>query len=107
MFYFINVLFSPDVGGAVVNKPNPFLNTIPLVLVFLVFYFLAIRPQQKQQKEKLEIIKNLKIGDKIYTNSGIICFIQEIEIDKDVVKVKIDDNTAMLIYKNSIAGLIS
>ncbi len=107
MFDFINVLFSPDVGGTVVNKPNPLLNIIPLVLVFLVFYFLAIRPQQKQQKEKLEIIKNLKIGDKIYTNSGIICFIQEIEIDKDVVKVKIDDNTAMLIYKNSIAGLIS
>lgn len=107
MFSSVNVLFSNDVVGSAIERPSPLFNVLPLLVIFGVFYVLIIRPQQKQQKQKLEVIKNLKIGDKIYTNSGIICFIEEIEQDKDVVKVKINDNSTMLIYKNSIAGLIS
>jgi preprotein translocase subunit YajC len=53
------------------TTPNPLLNMIPVAAIFVIFYFLLIRPQQKQQKEHESLLKNLKIGDKILTTGGL------------------------------------
>ena len=45
---------------------------LPLILIFVVFYFLLIRPQQRKVKQHKEMLSNLKIGDKIVTSGGII-----------------------------------
>jgi preprotein translocase subunit YajC len=51
--------------------PNPLMNLAPIVAIFIIFYFLLIRPQQKQQKEHEQMLKNLKVGDKILTTGGL------------------------------------
>jgi preprotein translocase subunit YajC len=51
--------------------PNPLMNLVPIVAIFAIFYFLLIRPQQKQQSEHDAMLKNLKTGDKILTSGGL------------------------------------
>jgi preprotein translocase subunit YajC len=56
---------------------------VPLILIFVVFYFLIVRPQSKKIKEHQALIKNLKSGDKVVTNSGIIGVITAVHDDKN------------------------
>jgi preprotein translocase subunit YajC len=51
--------------------PNPLMNLVPIVAIFGIFYFLVIRPQQKQQQDHEAMLKNLKSGDKILTSGGL------------------------------------
>jgi len=55
-------------GGA---QGNPLGAFVPLILMFAIFYFLLIRPQQKKAKQHKEMINNLKIGDRVVTNGGL------------------------------------
>ncbi len=63
---------------------------VPLILLFVVFYFLLIRPQQKQQKLRKEMLSSLKKGDRIVTIGGIHGIIKE--IDEAVMAVRVADN---------------
>ena len=51
--------------------PNPIMNLVPIIAIFAIFYFLLIRPQQKQQKAHEAMLKNLKVGDKVLTTGGL------------------------------------
>lgn len=62
---------------------------LPLVALFAIFYFLIIRPQQKQQKAHKKMIDELTKGDKIITNGGLICEVVKPELD--FIKVKLND----------------
>jgi len=77
------------------------LNFIPLIFIFIVFYFLIIRPQQKKQKEHQGMVTGLKKNDEIVTTGGLIGTIINVK-DKTFV-VRIDENTKVEIEKNSIA----
>ena len=61
---------------------------IPLILIFVIFYFFLIRPQQKKVKEHKAMVEGLKRGDKIITSGGIIGTIERV-IDNDKVEVEI------------------
>ncbi len=63
---------------------------VPLILLFVVFYFLLIRPQQKQQKARKEMIGSLKKGDRVVTIGGIYGIIKE--IDEAVISLRVADN---------------
>ncbi len=63
---------------------------IPLVLLFVVFYFLLIRPQQKQQKTRKEMLSNLEKGDRVVTIGGIYGLIKE--IDDNAISLKVTEN---------------
>jgi preprotein translocase subunit YajC len=76
---------------------------LPLVLMFVIFYFLLIRPQQKKQKEMKEMLKNLKRGDKIVTGGGIFGRIDSITDDK--VNVEIAPGVVITVMRNYVAGL--
>ncbi|KHG34518.1 MAG: preprotein translocase subunit YajC [Epsilonproteobacteria bacterium] len=62
---------------------------LPLVVLFAIFYFLVIRPQQKQVKKHKEMLDALKKGDKIITNGGLIC--EVVKPEEDSIKVKLND----------------
>ncbi len=62
---------------------------LPLVVLFAIFYFLVIRPQQKQVKKHKEMLDTLKKGDKVVTNGGLIC--EVVKPDEDSIKVKLND----------------
>ncbi len=77
---------------------------LPLIVLFGIFYFLVIRPQQKQAKAHKEMLEALKKGDKIITNGGLIC--EVIKPEKDFIKVKLNDENFVKISREYIAKKI-
>jgi len=75
---------------------------LPLIVLFAIFYFLIIRPQQKQQKEHAAMLESLAKGDKIVTNGGLIVEITKVE--EGFFTVKSIDDTTLRIAKNFIAS---
>ena len=73
---------------------------IPLILIFVVFYFFLIRPQQKKVKEHKLMVENLKRGDKVVTSGGIVGTIERI-IDNDKVEVEISENVKVEVIKST------
>ena len=84
-----------------------FAQFIPLILIFVIFYFFLIRPQQKKVKEHKLMVENLKRGDKVITSGGIVGTIERV-IDNDKVEVLISDNVNVEIVRaTGIQGLIN
>ena len=80
---------------------------IPLILIFVIFYFFLIRPQQKKVKDHKLMVDNLKRGDKVITSGGIVGTIERI-IDAEKVEVIISDNVKVEIVKaTGIQGLVN
>lgn len=75
----------------------------PLVLIFGIFWFLVIRPMRKQQKQRQEIVDNLKRGDRVVTNGGLYGEVAALE--PSVVHLKVSDNTKIKVARSAIAGL--
>jgi len=97
-----NVLFAEGAPTAVPGTPGregitPF---IPLILIFGVFYFLILRPQQKRQKDQQRFIAELKRGDMVVTQSGIIGTIKTVG-DK-FVTLEIDQGVSLKILRSQI-----
>lgn len=85
-------------------QPNPVLSFLPLILMFVIFYFLLIRPQQKRQKELQKMIQNLRKGDRVITTGGIIGEVTGIHNDYVVLKVG-NDGAKIEVLKSAITGL--
>ena len=80
---------------------------IPLILIFVIFYFFLIRPQQKKVKEHKKMVESLKRGDKIITSGGIVGTIDRV-IDSDKVEVIIAENVKVEIVRSTgIQALLS
>jgi preprotein translocase subunit YajC len=80
-----------------------YMQLLPFAFIFVIFYFLLIRPQQKRQKEHQQLLSNLKTGDKVITTSGIHGLIANV---KDTTfLVKIADNVKIEVDKNAIASV--
>jgi preprotein translocase subunit YajC len=88
-------------GGGGGSSPLAFL---PFVLIFVVFYFLILRPQQKQGKLKKQMLKELKRGDDIITSGGIYGKILNISED-DVITLEVVKGMSIRISRSAIAGL--
>ena len=71
---------------------------IPLILIFVIFYFFLIRPQQKKAKDHKIMVENLKRGDKVITSGGIVGKVDRI-IDNEKVEVEIADNVKVEVVK--------
>jgi preprotein translocase subunit YajC len=76
----------------------------PLVVIFIAFYFLLIRPQQKKQKAHNEMVSALQVGDEIMTAGGILGRITGVSDHYAVVQIS--DNTEIKIQKNSVAQVV-
>ena len=80
---------------------------IPLVLIFVIFYFFLIRPQQKKVKDHKAMVEALKRGDKVITSGGIVGTVERI-IDSEKVEVLISDNVNVEVVRaTGIQGLVS
>ena len=80
---------------------------IPLILIFVIFYFFLIRPQQKKVKEHKAMVESLKKGDKVVTTGGITGTITRV-VDNDKVEVEISDNVIVTIVRGtSIQSLMN
>lgn len=83
------------------QQVNPLLNFLPIIGIFVVFYFFFIRPQQKKAKEQNSFIANINKGDDVVTASGIIGKINKIE--GEIVTLQIDQKTFIRVTKSSIS----
>ena len=80
---------------------------IPLILIFVIFYFFLIRPQQKKVKDHKIMVEALKRGDKVITSGGIVGTVERI-IDNEKVEVQISENVNVEVVRTTgIQGLIN
>ena len=80
---------------------NPMVNLMPLILIFVVFYFLLIRPQKQKEKEHQKLLNHLNKNDEVVTSAGIHATVVNVK-DKTVI-LRIDENVKIEIEKNCIA----
>ena len=79
---------------------------IPLILIFVIFYFFLIRPQQKKAKEHKLMVENLKRGDQVVTSGGILGTIERV-MENDRAEIIIGDDTKVEIIRSTgVQGLI-
>jgi preprotein translocase, YajC subunit len=78
---------------------------IPLILIFVIFYFFLIRPQQKRVKDHKAMVASLKRGDEVITSGGIIGTIDRV-MEDDRIEVTIGDNTKVQIIRSTITSLL-
>ncbi len=96
------LLFAQAAPGA--PAPNPLLQFMPLVFIFVIFYFLLIRPQQKKQKEHQKLITSLQSGDRVVTNAGIHGTITNVK-DRTVI-VRVADNVKIEFDRGSVVTVL-
>ena len=92
-------------GQGPAGGSNPLVSFMPLILMFGIFYFLLIRPQQKNRQQLQKLVENLKKGDRVVTSGGVIGTITSIQNDYIVIKTSGNDNAKMEILKSAVTGL--
>lgn len=101
MSFFINDAWAagaPQAGG------DPLLSFLPLVLIFVVFYFLLIRPQTKRAKEHRAMVAALSKGDEVVTNGGLAG--QVAEVGENFVLVEVAGNVQVRVQKQAVATVL-
>ena len=81
-----------------------FAQFVPLILIFVIFYFFLIRPQQKKVKEHKFMVTSLKRGDQVITSGGIVGKIEKV-LDDDKVDLSISENVTIQVIKSTIQSL--
>ncbi len=89
----------PPQDGA--QAPNPLVMLLPWIAIFALFYFMFIRPQRKQQKERENMIKALQPGDKVVTISGVFATVAKVN-DDNTVMLKIAENTTVKAARSAV-----
>lgn len=92
-------------------EPDPvqsgFSSLVPFVLIFVVMYFLLIRPQEKKRRELEKLVASIKKGDKVITNSGIFGTITKLNDSEGTVMIEIATNVEIEILKSAISDIPS
>jgi preprotein translocase subunit YajC len=78
---------------------------IPLILIFIIFYFFLIRPQQKRVKDHKTMVESLKRGDEVITSGGIIGIVERV-MEDDRIEVLIGESTKVQIIRSTITSLL-
>ena len=110
-FGLISPAYAQDAGGMLATATQ----FVPLVLIFAVFYFLLIRPQQQKQKEMRTMLSQLKRGDRVVTGGGILATVQRVPMvqDKDgkqvassEIEVELGPNRRVTVLRETITSVI-
>ena len=98
----ISPAYAQDVSG-MLGSAGQFL---PLVLIFGVFYFLLIRPQQTRQKEVRTSLAALRRGDRVVTGGGILATVQRVKEGSDEIEVEIAANVRVTVMRDTITTVV-
>ena len=100
MEFFISSAFAQSGGEA----GGGLLGLLPLVLIFVLFYFLLIRPQQKRTKKHKEMVESLQIGDEVVTNGGTLGVIAN--LDANFIGLEVADRVCIQVQRHAVAQLM-
>ena len=89
-------------GANAAQQPNAFMSLAPFAIIFVIFYFLMLKPQQKKLKEEQAMIAALGKGDEVYTKSGVLGTI--VGITDKIVTLEVNDGVKFKILKSHIGG---
>jgi len=92
----------PQPGGG--GQGSQIWSFLPIIFIFVIFYFLLIRPQQRRAKEHRALLGNVKVGDQILTSGGIYGKITGIK--DDIITVEISDKVRVKVNRGNIAGVV-
>jgi preprotein translocase subunit YajC len=98
---FISTAFAQAAQPA---APNPFLQLAPLIFIFVIFYFLLIRPQQQARKKHMEMVAAVKRGDTVVTAGGIIGKVTKV-LEGDEIMVELADNVSVKVLKSTLSDV--
>ncbi len=100
----IDVAYAQGAGGAAPSGPLSIVSNplVMIVLMFVIFYFPLIRPQQKRAKEHRAMLDNLKKGDKIITNGGVVGEI--VSISDQIMVLEVADKVRIKVGRGYVAG---
>lgn len=79
---------------------------LPIVLIFIVFYFILIRPQQTQQKQLKASLATLKRGDRVLTSGGIVGVVQKVREGSNEIEVEIAPNVRVTVLRDTISSVL-
>ena len=96
---------SPAFAQTAAGTGFDFISLVPLILIFVVFYFLLIRPQQKKMKAHKQMIENLRRGDRVITGGGIIGSVTRVTSAEEIT-VEIAEGVRVRISRSTISALI-
>ena len=99
---FISPAYAQDAAGAGAMV----MQLAPLILIFVVFYFLLIRPQQKKMKEHRGMLSELKRGDRVITAGGIVAEIKKVVEGSDEIEAEIAPNVRVTLVRGTIGSVI-
>ena len=100
---FISPAYAQDAAGAGAMV----MQLAPLILIFVVFYFLLIRPQQTKMKEHRAMLSELKRGDKVITAGGIVAEIKKVTEGSDEIEAEIAPNVRVTLVRGTISSVIN
>lgn len=96
------MLISPAYAQAAgAAAPNPLVQLAPLIFIFVIFYFLLIRPQQQARKKHAEMVANVRRGDIVVTAGGIIGKVTKV-LEGDEIMVELADNVTVKVLKATL-----
>lgn len=98
----ISPAFAQAAGAA--SQTDTLLTFLPMVAIFIVFYFLLIRPQQKKAKEARAMLDSLEKGNEVVTAGGILGRI--VKLDEQYATVEVATNTQMIVQRSAISQLL-
>ncbi len=91
-------------GGGGGGQGSQIWSFLPIIFIFVIFYFLLIRPQQKQKKEHQSLLANLKVGDQVITSGGIYGKVTGMR--DNLVTLEISDKVRVKVNRGNIAGVL-
>jgi len=97
----ITPAYAQGVGGV---SPDLMYQLLPFVLIFVIMYFLILRPQQKRAKQHQEMVKNLRRGDTLITSGGLVGKVTKV-VDDDQVEIEIADGVRVRQVRSMVADV--
>jgi preprotein translocase subunit YajC len=101
MDWLIASAWAQAAGG---SQPNAFVQLLPLILIFVVFYFLLIRPQAKRAKEHKAMVAALSVGDEVVTSGGILGKVTE--VSDQFLTVEVAEGVRVKVQRHTVSGLL-
>ena len=99
----IDLAYAQEAPGA--GGPGPIMTVVPFILIFVIMYFMVIRPQQKKGKEHQEMLKKLKKNDEVMTSGGI--YGKVVYLKETIVTLEIAPNVRIRVHRPQISDVIT
>jgi preprotein translocase subunit YajC len=90
--------------GGMLGGDNMLLQLLPFILIFVIMYFLILRPQQKRTREHQELIKNVRRGDTVITSGGLVGKVTKV-VDDDQIEIEVADGVRVRQVRSMISGV--